>query len=415
MLFGWTPTDADMVFEYEIDRMLKMTREVPVTGPPPNVPATIASGHWAVGLGVGARSDVADEPDAGHVTCAREFEVTDSVDSVSISVVFGNDCRIAIILEPPLDAHETTSPVAPWTPPPDGVLDDCHNRTLLVRIDANNQIWYEDVASGKRINEGRPWWQDWTIQRSGIDVALVSPDGSEVIPEWTIEGQECVFESGGVAWIGDAEARWQAWHIALEDRDQVAQAIVQTARGNPPAVPPPAAVAITSPPGAPNRAMLRALDAEIRSTGRGGWSTTYPEYFLGGHREVEMEGAGALGFDSDRWLLFPGGLAGSGNYDGWTVRHVVEYETPGGNAVSTLGEALTVWEDCGSVVVPPIYPGPFEPGYETGIDEQNGLFSLFIYEEDGDDGTQLIVDYTNPFCRSHPVLGPMIDHLLADD
>ena len=64
--------------------------------------------------------------------------------------------------------------------------------------------------------------------------------------------------------------------------------------------------------------------------------------------------------------------------------------------------------------MPPITPGPIEPGVETGIDIDGGIVTATIDNADRDGSTLVAVSYNDAACRAHPVMGPIIDHLLAD-
>lgn len=63
--------------------------------------------------------------------------------------------------------------------------------------------------------------------------------------------------------------------------------------------------------------------------------------------------------------------------------------------------------------MPPITAGGIDSGVETGIDPEGGLVTAYVYDPDGDDFTLVVVDYRDERCRAHPVMGPIIDHLLA--
>jgi hypothetical protein len=402
-LFDWRPGDSDIVFNHTVDTY----PEIQLTGAAPATPATLAPGRWAVGLGIGESSDEGGTPNWGTVLCVREFDVLETTRQISVQASFGQPCSIDLELEPESTFEQSTIPVKLWRAPDGGELDDCRYRTLLLRLETDGTIWYEDVASGERVEVGWPEFEGWTIERIGIDEVAVSPDGKLRLAAWSIRGEQCLLQSGGQLWIGDTQAAWYPWDAAFGDDVPIRS--IAWSRGDTPAVAPPAAASLTASRAAqPDRALLRAIDREIDRFGVDRWSETAPELYVGGpfdgpgRLSDELGGGGSIHSGSDWWFV---------SDDLTSARHVRTYRTPAGHLVWSPDETLSGWNDCADLVVPPIYPGPIEPGYETGLDPDGGLMTLVVYEADGDDGTTIVVDITDEACQAHPVIGPMIDHL----
>lgn len=410
-LFAWTLDDGDL--EFEDDSSYPTTT---ITGPPPNAPRTIAAGRWAVGLGIGQGSDVPDQPAARYVLCVREFDVTPGTGTVAISANFDPPCSIEIEFDPAPEFPTTETPAATFTPPPEGgTMDDCHYRTVLLQIDSDGLPWYEEVESGQRIEIATAAFADWSVVQRGTDAELVGPDGHS-LPELYLEEVTCVFKAGDVAWVGDPDEQWLPWYGALpeDEAGYTVRWMLELARGHPGGSPP-AAATVTSATARPDRATLRTLDAEVRKGGDQRWSIDQPGFWLGHAGSMEIPGSVGT-FGSELWAVYAvGGGIGEGSADGWLTRHRIDFVTPAGNTVSTLGETLTIWEDCSKLDFSTITPGPIEPGYESGIDVEGGLVQVWVDDADRDGQTLVVASYVDEACREHPILGPIIEHLLADE
>ncbi len=413
-LFDWTPTGKDVLFDYDEnsypDRRL--------TGPLRDGPPSITNGRWAVGLGEGNSSDNG-QPSWGDVLCVREIEVTDTTERVTIWADF-DQCLIDIDLEPdPQQAVEpTVIPIPAWTPPSGGIMDDCHYRTVLLRFDPDGRPWYEDVDTGEHIDNAWPWTDGSSLRIDEVKT-LVTPDGTDGGSEFGIDGIHCVLQAGDHSWIGPYEA-WDPWQRVLgEHAGTAARLAFEIGRGHEGGPPVVAATLTSSAIDEPDEAILRALDDEVRALGRDRMSTSVPGFYIAGRYGGPgglIDALGSMGSsESDSgamWLLIPGENGPAEGADGWTARNAKQFETPAGNVVWTVDENLTVWEDCSKLVVPPITPGPFEPGIETGIDPEGGIVTAYVDDADYDGFTLVAVDYDDPRCLAHPVIGPIIDHLL---
>jgi hypothetical protein len=420
-LFDWTPSDKDLEFATESSGY----PDVFITGPPPNAPTSISQGRWAVGLGLGSSSDVAEEGISGGVSCLREFDVTSKVESVRIEADFGSACAIRLSFEwnqpTPQRTFPTNLPVPSWTPPDNGVLDDCHDRRVIFHVDFNGRPWYEDVETGERMEFS---YAGFSVKYPDGEATLIDPMEREVLSEWDLSSVTCVRRAGGVAWAIDSEEPWQAWRRAMGDElVDVLRYVLQSGRGDEGAMAPPAATTATSSTVPPlDRATLRQLDEEIAVTGADRWSLIAPGWYLSNDDGDpdglldELNSPGSTRDSADKFVWFLS-VAHDGTAlatDGWSARRTWRLDTPDGNVVWAPDEALTVWEDCSKLVVPPITPSAIDSGVETGIDPEGGLVTAHVYEPDGDASTRVVVDYRDEHCRAHPVMGPIIEHLIAD-
>jgi hypothetical protein len=209
----------------------------------------------------------------------------------------------------------------------------------------------------------------------------------------------------------DGAAQWQAawwpWQRFLMDLDRQAVAAthalldltVRRSRADPPT-----ALSLSSPAVEPDQADLRRFDQELAELGVNTWSRVDPEFFLGAPERMAADLGGRLVSAGPPWLIMrddPG--------TGWLARRIRSFETPGGHLVSTLDETLLVWDNCSEVVTPPIVGER-----NTDLSPEEGIFGIWI-DTSPDTTTYVMVDYTDPACRAHPVLGPIIEHALADD
>jgi hypothetical protein len=411
-LFDWAPADSDMRFADSATYPLNT-----ITGPPTNAPTRLAQGRWAVGIGVAQGSDVPAEPVAGAPRCVTEFDVGPDTESVRITASLDDACALDVTLSPtPSIVPARVVAIPPWSPPPGGIMDDCHYGTMLLRFDPDGRPWYQDVDTNERI-EIAPEWLEGSSVRIGTPIVLIGPDGRER-PELSITERHCVQSAAGQAWVGGPYVAWEPWDRHLGDVAYLAHEILHSGRGNEGGPPPAAVVLDPSPVSDPPKEKLRQLDAEIATTGLGHWSSVFPEFYLGrsGSYEPAHGEGGVFGYNRENWIVYPGpGGFGSGAIDGSHARRFVDYETPAGNTVSAFDETMTVWEDCAHVVVPEFFPGPFESGYESEIDSDGGLAMVYVYHADHETLTRLLVNYRDPACVAHSVLGPIIEHLLAAD
>jgi hypothetical protein len=231
-------------------------------------------------------------------------------------------------------------------------------------------------------------------------------------PEWSLRGQQCLLEAEGKLWIGDLQAPWDPWSVALgHDHVAIARSVVEAIHDFPPAVAPPAAVSVTSPTFVrPSRELLRAIDHEIQRAGLDRWSDVVPGIYIGGPFEApgalddHLGNSGSVHIGNEWWFL---------RGESRTARHVWTFKTPRGRLLWAPDDTLSAWEDCSELVVPPIFPGPMEPGYETGFDPEGELMTVIVHGRDGENGTKIVVAMSDEACRRHPVVGPMIEHLLS--
>jgi hypothetical protein len=399
-----------MEFEHESDDY----PTVVITGPPPNAPSSLPVGLWAAGLGIGESSDVGGTPDWGSIWCVKEFEVTADTQHVEVAGEYPltGTCNLKVSLEPTTPTMSTTGEVPAWSPPRDGTVNDCHDRLTLVRIDPNGRPWYEDIQTGERIDTDEWWVSD---ARFVLDDEPRVEWAEGVLHELEVHGIDCVFESGDLTWVGNTDAPWEPWYRALpgafeNDPGGTLRSIVEIARGHR-GGPPPAAVTLTSPLPSPGATVLRDLDRDIRSGGDQRWSTIQPEFWLGHAGSMEVPGTVGAG----DWTVFPvGSGVAEGSADGWYARHDVNFDTPARRKVSRLDETMTMWEDCSNLIFPTVTPGPIEPGYESGVDTDGKLVTVWVDNADRDGYTLVVASYADPACRDHPVLGPIIDGVLDE-
>lgn len=324
-LFEWTPSDDDVEFEAEVSYP-----ERRLTGPLINGPRSIAAGHWAVGLGVGRGSDVVGTPDSGTVLCVREFDVTDDMAAVRIAAEFGPTCAIEITMEwsraTPEPPYPSMVPIPAWTPPHGGIMDDCHYRTGILRIDPDGRPWYEDVATAERIDIAPPIFDGYIVQRRDGEAMLVDRDGTSGPSEWDISEIMCVFEAGEVAWVGGPDEAWLPWERALgAGAAGAARYALEVGRGHAGGPPPAAATVTSSTVARLDRETLRQLDAEIRQTGGDRWSEIAPGWYLSNEvggpgqllAELNSYGSGGGSNVDDEWLITKGDHGPALGADGW--------------------------------------------------------------------------------------------------
>jgi hypothetical protein len=94
------------------------------------------------------------------------------------------------------------------------------------------------------------------------------------------------------------------------------------------------------------------------------------------------------------------------------VQRIRKYVTPAAHMVWAIGEKLTLWDDCSRVSLPPVRQDGVD-ALESGIDVEGGVVDARIFGEGGSD-THVVVDFREERCRTHPALGPIIEHLLND-
>jgi hypothetical protein len=299
-------------------------------------------------------------------------------------------------------------------------MDDCHQRTVLFRFDLDGRPWYEDVDTGERIDIGPPEFSGASV-RTGDLRTLILPDGSEGPQEWSVGSISCVQYADGQAWVGHYAA-WDPWQSALGDEaSTAARTALEVVRGHAGGSPPAAASLTSSSAIKPDRASLRMVDTEIRQQGRDRWSTALPGFYIVGPYGGPGTFADAIdshysigsisGWD---WFII-GDPAPRGDANGVIARSARHFATPGGDEVWVLDQTLILWDDCAQLEIPPITPGPIEPGVETSIDLDGGIVTAHIDGAEGGTNTLVVVDFEDPACRAHPVIGPLIDHLLSDD
>jgi hypothetical protein len=425
-LFDWVPGPSDLLFERG-----PSAGGVVVEGGVPAAPSLLSVGRWAVGLGVVHTSDsgICDTPacaspyfpTSGEILCLREFELTDRTVEVQIEASFDSPCAIEIALDPDPQRPTSTLRVPSWIPPDGGVMDDCHRRTVLFRFDVDGRPWYEDIDSGERIDIAPPEFAGATV-RTGDLRTLVLPDGSEGAQEWSVSDLACVQYAGGYAWIGH-DTGWDAWQYALGDEAAAAaRAALEVVRRHAGGSPPAAASLTSSAIVKPDRASLRLIDAEIRQHRRDRWSTTLPGFYIVGPYGGPGTFADAIdsvaGIGSSagwHWFVIGSEAGPPTSANGVIARSGKHFDTPAGNEIWAVDQTLTLWEDCAQLEIPPITPGPFEPGVETGIDPEGGILTAYIDDADRDGTTLVAVKFEDPSCAAHPVMGPLIDHLLSDD
>lgn len=402
--------------EVRFEAAPRSSSEWDLLGQVEGAPASVASGVWAVGIGAIESSDVGtcDSPCVSpffpsvlDLRCVREFEVSDATQRVEIDAHFGTACEIGLDLQPkPPTTSDTPMPVPPWAPPNGGILDDCAYRPALLHVDADGRPWYEEIATGGRVDTLE--FEGWQAAR-GDQARIFGPEGGEV-REWQIANLSCVFGSAGVEWVDGPYEAWRPWDSALgEYPAAVARDILELERGHSGGAPIGAASLTSARFEHVDRQTLRNLDDEIRGRGDGNWSTVVPEFYLGDYASLAnaIGTVSGMGFPSEDWIVL------RDLQTDWRARKLRQFETPAGNTVSVLDETLLVWEDCSELIVPTITPGGVESGVESGIDEQGGIVTAYIYDPDGDDFTLVAVAYEDPTCRAHPVMGPIIDHLVA--
>jgi hypothetical protein len=348
----------------------------------------------------------------GEVNCVREFDVAHDVDRVSVNATFPPDCAIDINFSPSPPQTDTVVSVRTWNRPGGGISDDCLSPQMLVRVDANDLPWLEDVATGQRTeivspsgsSANVPDFAGWSVHRFGQDVELVSADGQQRMPEFTIVRPQCVFHNGDVAWVGGDDTAWDPWVRSLgEDPAWQADQLLEFGRGHPGGPPPAAATLVTEPTDALSAETIASVDAEIGGSGSSWWSTTAPNVFIG-NRLALADALGGVGGASDvegwQWLYF----------DSKAVR-VNRYQTPAGNTIWQIGDTIEVWDDCSKVSLSPTGIDGLGT-LESSIDAAGGIVDVVLAGA-GTFDLQVVADYRDERCRQHSVLGPIIDQLVA--
>ena len=302
-LFAWVPSDND--FEFAADSS-GLTEQL--TGPLLSGPTSVAEGLWAVGLGVANTSDIAEEGVSATVLCVEEFDVTAATQRVTIEGNIDVPCQIDVTLAPELEPTDSTAQVPPRPAPEGGVLDDCHSRAVLLRIDADNRPWYEDVYSGQRIDTVSPLFDGYTVKRAGDRATLVDSEGNEGLSELDLTGIECVFQAGDLAWIGVPDTAWDPWDGALGlEGGSAARYLLESGRGHLGGLPP-AAATLTSPLATDlDEATLGLLDDEIDGSGAAWWSNVVPGVFVGSRvaLPVALGTSDSAADDAEwQWLTF---------------------------------------------------------------------------------------------------------------
>jgi hypothetical protein len=380
----------------------------PVSPEASGAPETLAPGSWAVAVGTVESSDVGScnnpctspfFPSWLNINCVTQFEISPTSTRVTMTADFGPPCAIDVDIQPPAGGPAEPIAVPAWMPPQGGILDDCSYRQSLLRIDPDGRPWYEEIKTGRRIETLE--YEGWQAV-FGHRARLVAPEGGEVT-EWTISDVHCVFSASGVQWVGGSYAAWAAWDEILgEQPGQMARMIFSIERGND-GGPPPGAVTLTDARyESVGRSLLRELDDEIRHGGDRRWSANYADFFLGDDAALfqETDAVGAAGFPGADWIIWRDPRM---HFRAQLVRVL---KTPAGKSVTAVDQTLFALDDCASLVLPDAAP------VDPRIDRQAGLVTAY-FDDPAEGRTLVAVDYADPTCESQPVMGPLIDQLLA--
>jgi hypothetical protein len=208
--------------------------------------------------------------------------------------------------------------------------------------------------------------------------------------------------------IADEWSEWQFWlgdyHPLLEAMRELSRHFPAPAAGEPPA-----AMTLTSPLfDRLDRAILRQLDEEIAASGGvNRMSERVPGFWLGdAPGAVEAFGAQDLVEDGDAsWLVLPD--------PEWHARRLRGFVTPAGHEAWVMDEALVAHRDCALLVVPPFRADGVDL-MDSNTSREEGFADVYIFGE-GDSHVQVTVRHDDPACMAHPVMGPILEHLLSDD
>jgi hypothetical protein len=202
---------------------------------------------------------------------------------------------------------------------------------------------------------------------------------------------------------------WDDWQFWLGDKPvlevlrELSRNFAAAAAGEPPA-----AMTLTSPLfDRLERATLEQVDAEIAGSGANRLSERMPDFWLGDREgaveafagEVVVEDGDAL------WLVI--------SEPDWHARRMRGFVTPNGNEAWVLDETLIAYHDCLMLVVPPFRTDGVDV-MDSNTSVEEGFADVYIFGE-GDSDVQVTVRHTDSACRGHPVMGPLLEHLLSDD
>lgn len=203
---------------------------------------------------------------------------------------------------------------------------------------------------------------------------------------------------------------WDDWQFWLGDYHPLIEALRELSWHfpAPAAGEPPAAMTLASPLfDGTDRATLRQLDEEIAASGGDRFSERVPGFWLGDlEGAVAAFGGGVLVEDGDAlWLVM--------EEPEWHARRLRGLDTPAGNEVWVLDDTLVAHHDCLMLEVPPFRTDGVDV-MDSNTSGEEGFADVYIFGE-GDSHVQVTVRHDDPACMAHPVMGPILDHLLSDD
>jgi hypothetical protein len=208
------------------------------------------------------------------------------------------------------------------------------------------------------------------------------------------------------------QADWETWELWIGDQPEMpALRALATYFPAPDTRRPPAAITLTSPLDDDlEEAALRRLDDEVETGGLNTWSSSEPSIWLGEmNAAARALNAVELVADGDATWVVLDGVSGAD----WHARRLKRFATPAGHEVWALDERLVAYADCADLVAPPIRADGVDV-MDTNFSLEEGMVDVHIFG-DGDSYETVTLRHSDRACRAHPVMGPIIDHLLSDD